>query len=72
MDQNSPEGRKLLAGSLAVVGSEMVGFAVVGLGVDFALGTIRTIPWATLILAPLGLFVALFHIVQIVKRGQKS
>ena len=70
MADNSPDRRKLLGG-LAVVGSEMTGFAIVGLVIDFALGTIHAIPWATLILAPLGLIVALFHLIQLVKRGRQ-
>lgn len=54
---------------LAIVGSEMFGFAAVGIFIDFALGTIYTVPWATLILAPLGLIAGFAHLIQMVKKG---
>lgn len=52
---------------LAVAGSEIVGFAVVGLLIDYATGALFSFPWATLILAPLGLAVALWHLIRFVR-----
>jgi F0F1-type ATP synthase assembly protein I len=54
--------------TLFVVGSEMFGFALVGVMIDFALGTIRTVPWATLIFAPLGLIAGFVHLIRLTRR----
>lgn len=58
---------KLYAATL-IVGSEMFGFALVGVMIDFALGTIHTVPWATLILAPLGLVAGFMHLIRLILR----
>jgi F0F1-type ATP synthase assembly protein I len=50
-----------------VIGSELVGFAVVGVLMDSALGTLKTIPWATLVLTPLGLVVAMLHLIRMLR-----
>lgn len=52
---------------ILVVGSEMFGFAMVGVLIDFALGTVQNVPWATLILAPLGLVIGFYHLVRLAK-----
>ncbi len=69
MPEKPPKSSPVRAPQLAVVGSEMFGFAAVGLVIDFALGTIYTVPWATLILAPLGLIAGFAHLIQMVKKG---
>jgi F0F1-type ATP synthase assembly protein I len=56
---------------LTVLGSEMVGFAALGVLIDYALGTLHTIPWATLILTPLGSVVALWHLIRTVRQSPK-
>lgn len=53
---------------LAMVGSEIVGFAVVGILIDYATGALGNVPWATLILAPLGLVAALYHLTKLAGR----
>lgn len=53
---------------LLVFGSEISGFALVGVAIDFALGTIHSIPWATLILAPLGVIAAFWHLMKFVAK----
>lgn len=58
--------------SATVLGSEIVGFAVVGVLIDYALGTLSTVPWATLVLCPVGLVVALLHLMRIVKPAPPS
>jgi F0F1-type ATP synthase assembly protein I len=45
-----------------VVGSEMAAFTVLGLLLDFGLGTI---PWLTVVFTLLGVAVAFFHLVKI-------
>lgn len=52
---------------LLALGSEILGFGLLGILIDWALGTIHTVPWATLILAPLGLVVALWHLIRSVR-----
>lgn len=64
--------KNLRLASATVIGSEVVGFAVVGVLIDYSLGTLNTIPWATLILSPLGLVVALFHLVRLVRPEAKA
>lgn len=61
---------KSLKTGAMVVGSEMTGFALVGVLIDYLIGTLNTIPWATLILAPLGLVVGMVHLVRLVKSEQ--
>lgn len=41
---------------------------MVGVAIDFALGTIHSIPWATLILAPLGVIAAFWHLMKFVAK----
>lgn len=64
-----PESKPLNLASAGVVGSEVLGFALVGLLIDYALGTLYSVPWATLILGPLGLIVAMLHLMKLVKPG---
>ncbi len=68
---NGPPKQLRLA-SASVIGSEIVGFALVGVLIDYAMGTLNGIPWATLILSPLGLAVAMFHLVRLVKPEPKT
>lgn len=63
-----PQRRSWNTPQLAVVGSEMFGFAMVGLVIDFALGTINDVPWATLILGPLGVLAGFVHLFRLMKR----
>ena len=56
---------------MLVGGSEIAGFAVVGLAIDYALGTLNTFPWATMILAPLGLVVAMWHLSHMLRPPAK-
>jgi F0F1-type ATP synthase assembly protein I len=60
MPAEQPSGRRLPIG-LMVAGSEMASFTILGLLVDFGLGTM---PWFTIGLTLLGLFVAFFHLVK--------
>jgi F0F1-type ATP synthase assembly protein I len=60
MPTDRPPGRRLPIG-LMVVGSEMASFTIVGLLVDFGLGTM---PWFTIVLTLLGLAVGFFHLVK--------
>jgi F0F1-type ATP synthase assembly protein I len=53
----------------SAIGTEFVGFALVGIFLDYSMGNFRGIPWATFILAPLGVLVAFFHLYQLVKQG---
>jgi F0F1-type ATP synthase assembly protein I len=68
MAETKPKSMKTGA---VVVGSEMVGFALVGVLIDYLIGTLNTVPWATLILAPLGLLVGMVHLVRFAKSEQK-
>lgn len=72
MPENPPKPRSVQAPQLAVVGSEMFGFAAVGLVIDFATGAVNRIPWATLILAPVGLIAGFVHLIQMVKKGPQA
>jgi F0F1-type ATP synthase assembly protein I len=49
---------------LMVVGSEMVGFTVTGLLLDYVLGTM---PWCTVGLTLLGLVASMMHLVRMAK-----
>jgi F0F1-type ATP synthase assembly protein I len=60
MPADQPSGRRLPIG-LMVVGSEMASFAILGLLLDFGLGTM---PGFTIGLTLLGLVVAFFHLVK--------
>jgi F0F1-type ATP synthase assembly protein I len=42
----------------------MVSFTLLGLAIDYFAGTM---PWATVVLTPLGLFAAMFHLVRMTK-----
>jgi hypothetical protein len=53
---------------LAMIGSEMFGFALVGLVIDFARGGLEGVPWATLILGPLGVLAGFVHLFRLKKR----
>jgi hypothetical protein len=58
---------------MLVIGSEIAGFAVVGIVLDYLLGNFDGLPWMTLILSPLGLLVAGWHLRQLVRpRGPSS
>ncbi len=54
---------------LMVVGSEMVSFTLVGLLVDWGLGSM---PWATVGLTVLGGIAAFLHLIRMVKRPPDS
>jgi F0F1-type ATP synthase assembly protein I len=60
MPADQPSGRRLPIG-LMVVGSEMASFAILGLLLDFGLGTM---PGFTIGLTLLGLVVAFYHLVK--------
>ena len=49
---------------LMVVGSEMAGFTVVGIGLDYAFGTL---PWFTIGLTLFGFVVVFYHLTQLAK-----
>ncbi|CAN5317947.1 hypothetical protein BH11PLA2_BH11PLA2_00320 [soil metagenome] len=49
------------------LGTEIAGFAIVGLLIDYATGMLTVFPIATLILSPLGLVVAWWHLSRIVR-----
>jgi hypothetical protein len=57
---------------LLVIGSEIAGFAVAGIALDWFMGTLKLFPWATVILSPLGLVVAFWHLKQIVRPPQSG
>jgi hypothetical protein len=63
--------RNAAASGLMVLGSEIAGFAIVGVLIDYALGNFDRIPWATLIMAPLGSGVALWHLIRTVRQSPK-
>ena len=49
---------------LMVVGSEIVGFTITGLLLDYAIGTM---PWCTVALTLLGLAASFMHLVRLVR-----
>ncbi len=51
--------------AFAVVGSEMVGFTVTGLLIDWLTGWM---PWTTVVLTVLGLVAAMIHLARIVQK----
>jgi hypothetical protein len=56
---------------LSVAGSEIVGFASVGLLIDYATGALFQFPWCTVVFAPLGVVVALWHLTRLVRPAAK-
>jgi F0F1-type ATP synthase assembly protein I len=63
MPADSPSSGRMPIG-LMVAGSEMASFTLLGLLLDFGLGTL---PGFTIGLTLLGLFVAFFHLVKMAK-----
>lgn len=59
----SPSGPRLPTG-LMVMGSEMAGFTILGLVIDFAAGTM---PWFTVGLTILGLVTVFMHLMRYAK-----
>ncbi|MBX3400387.1 MAG: hypothetical protein KF873_16765 [Gemmataceae bacterium] len=68
MNDPPSDRRTLNVPRLAVIGSEMFGFAMVGLAIDYARGGFDGVPWATLILGPLGVLAAFVHLFRLMKR----
>lgn len=68
MNDPPTDRRTLNVPRLAVIGSEMFGFAMVGLAIDFARDGFDGVPWATLILGPLGVLAAFVHLFRLMKR----
>ncbi len=64
MSADPPSSGKRLPIGLMVVGSEMASFTLLGLLLDFGLGTM---PGFTIGLTLLGLFVAFYHLVKMSK-----
>ena len=64
MSTGGPNRGRMSPVGYAVVGSEMVSFTLLGLVIDYFAGTM---PWATVVLTPLGLIVAMFHLVRMTK-----
>ena len=64
MPADPPSSGKRLPIGLMVAGSEMVSFTLLGLLLDYALGTM---PGFTIGLTLLGLFVAFYHLVKMSK-----
>ena len=62
-DDRPSSGRPLPIG-LMVAGSEMATFTILGLGLDFGLGTM---PWFTIVLTLAGVGIAFFHLVVMAK-----
>lgn len=58
-----PGGRRLPVGLMAV-GSEMAGFTIVGVILDFALDTL---PWFTIGLTIFGFVIAFYHLIRMAK-----
>jgi F0F1-type ATP synthase assembly protein I len=61
-----PDRRVVTPVGFALIGSEMVGFTVTGVLIDWAAGTT---PWATVTLTLMGLLAAFLHMVRLVKKG---
>ena len=64
MSVGPPNRGRMSPVGYAVVGSEMVSFTLLGLVIDYFAGTM---PWATVVLTPLGLVVAMVHLVRMTK-----
>ncbi len=70
MPADPPSSGRRLPLSFAVAGSEMASFTILGLLVDFGLGTM---PWFTIALTLAGLGLAFFHLVKMSQAlGKKS
>jgi hypothetical protein len=70
-----PEQHRRLSSPLGMlaIGSEIAGFAIVGVLLDYLLGWLSVFPWMTLTLSPLGLLVAGWHLRQLVRpRGPSA
>jgi F0F1-type ATP synthase assembly protein I len=63
-----PSPNRPLAAGLMVLGSEMAGFTVIGLVLDYAL---NTLPWITVSLTVIGLLVVFMHMMQYAKSFTK-
>lgn len=61
MPADRPSSGKRLPIGLMVAGSEMASFTILGLLLDYALGSM---PWATIGLTLVGLAVAFYHLVK--------
>ncbi len=66
--KEQPSQNAIRTAQLTVIGSELFGFALVGVVIDLALGTIHSFPWATVILGILGLVVGFWHLIRLVRR----
>ncbi len=64
MAADRPPGGRSLPIGLMVIGSEMAGFTVVGVILDFALDTL---PWFTIGLTILGFVLAFTHLIRMSK-----
>jgi F0F1-type ATP synthase assembly protein I len=61
MPADPPSSGRRLPLSFAIAGSEMASFTILGLRLDFGLGTM---PWFTIALTLAGLAAAFFHLVK--------
>lgn len=69
MGQKSESGPQAgFVAPIAFVGSEIVGFAVVGVLIDWWFDFFSSIPWGTLILTPLGVTIAFWHLIRMTKK----
>jgi F0F1-type ATP synthase assembly protein I len=59
-----PDRRPVTPVGFALIGSEMVGFTLLGVAIDWLAGTS---PWATVTLTVLGLLAAMVHLGLMVK-----
>jgi F0F1-type ATP synthase assembly protein I len=64
MPSENPPPRSPTSAGLMVMGSELAGFTVVGLLVDYALGTL---PWFTVGLTLFGFGIVFYHMILISK-----
>lgn len=64
----APDRRPVSPVGLAVVGTEMVGFTLTGLLIDWLAGWM---PWATVTLTLLGLLAAMLHLVRLAQGSGK-
>ena len=61
MEPGRTNRRAVSPAGFAVVGSEMVGFTLLGVGIDYFAGSR---PWATVVCTLLGLVVAMGHLIR--------
>jgi F0F1-type ATP synthase assembly protein I len=61
-----PDRRPVTPAGFAAVGSEMVGFTLAGVAIDWLAGST---PWATAVMTILGLVVAMMHLARMVKKN---